>query len=56
VDTLPIVAAIASPEGKTGTSDTPVRIADLGVTAAALFGLELRSAAAGKDLSPDLKG
>lgn len=56
VDTLPIVAAIASPEGKTGTSDTPVRIADLGVTAAALFGLELRSAAVGKDLRPDLKG
>jgi predicted AlkP superfamily pyrophosphatase or phosphodiesterase len=55
VDTLPIVAAISLPKGKTGTSAKPLRIADLGVTAASLFGLRLESAAMGKDLSPDLK-
>ncbi len=56
VDTLPIVAAISIPEGMTGISDTPVRIADLGVTAASLFGLTLNSTTVGKDLSPDLIG
>jgi len=55
VDTLPIVAAISLPEGRTGTSTKPVRIADLGVTAASLFGLKLASTTVGKDLSADLK-
>jgi hypothetical protein len=55
VDTLPIVAAISLPRGKTGTSLKPVRIADLGVTAASLFGLRLTSTTVGKDLSSDLK-
>jgi hypothetical protein len=54
VDTLPIVAAVSVPGGKTGTHDRPVRIADLGVTAASLFGLELKSTTIGKDLSKDL--
>ena len=48
-------SAISRPRGRTGTSAKPVRIADLGVTAASLFGIELKSAEAGKDLSPDLK-
>lgn len=55
VDTLPIVAAISMPGGKKGVSHTPVRIADLGVTAASLFGLTLKSTTVGKDLSQDLK-
>jgi predicted AlkP superfamily pyrophosphatase or phosphodiesterase len=54
VDTLPIVAAISIPGGKTGTNGRPIRIADLGVTAAALFGLKLKSTTIGKDLSKDL--
>lgn len=54
VDTQPIVAAISVPKGRVGTSDRPVRIADLGVTAASLFGLELRSTTVGKDLSGDV--
>lgn len=54
VDTLPIVAAISIPGGKTGAHDRPIRIADLGVTAAALSGLELKSTTAGIDLSKDL--
>jgi hypothetical protein len=54
VDTLPIVAAISIPGGKTGAHDRPIRIADLGVTAAALSGLELKSTTIGKDLSKDL--
>jgi hypothetical protein len=54
VDTLPIVAAISIPGGKTGTHDRPVRIADLGVTAAALLGLEIHSTTIGIDLSKDL--
>lgn len=55
VDTLPIVAAISMPGGKTGVIETPIRIADLGVTAASLFGLELRSTTIGKDLSKDFR-
>ncbi len=55
VDTLPIVAAISTPGGKTGESSTPIRIADLGVTAASLFGLKLGSTTVGADLSSDLK-
>jgi hypothetical protein len=55
VDTLPIVAAVSIPGGKTGESSTPIRIADLGVTAASIFGLKLTSTTVGKDLSPDLK-
>lgn len=54
VDTLPIVAAISIPGGKTGAHDRPIRIADLGVTAAALSGLELKSTTIGMDLSKDL--
>jgi predicted AlkP superfamily pyrophosphatase or phosphodiesterase len=54
VDTLPIVAAISMPGGKTGIHDRPIRIADLGVTAASLFGLELKSTTIGMDLSKDL--
>ena len=54
VDTLPIVAAISVPGGKTGIQDRPILIADLGVTAASLFGLELKSTTIGKDLSRDL--
>lgn len=51
VDTLPIVAAISIPGGKTGINDMPIRIADLGITAASLFGLKLKSTTIGKDLS-----
>ncbi len=54
VDTLPIVAAISIPGGKTGIHERPIRIADLGVTATALSGLELKSSTIGKDLSNDL--
>lgn len=56
VDTLPIVAAVSMPGGRTGISDRPVRIADLGITAASLFGLTLSSTTVGSDLSPDLTG
>ena len=54
VDTLPIVAAISIPGGRTGISEKPLRIADLAVTAASLSGLELKSTTVGKDLSKDL--
>jgi hypothetical protein len=54
VDTLPIVAAISAPQGKTGVQNRPIRIADLGVTAASLFGLELNSTTIGADLSRDI--
>ena len=54
VDTLPIVAAIAVPGGKQGVHSTPIRIGDLGATAASLMGLELRSTVIGQDLSRDL--
>jgi hypothetical protein len=54
VDTLPIVAAVSVPGGKTGVNDRPIRIADLAVTAASQFGLELRSTFIGKDLSGEL--
>ena len=54
VDTLPIVAAISIPGGKTGIHDRPIRIADLGITAAALSGLKLKSTTIGSDLSKDL--
>lgn len=54
VDTLPIVAAISIPDGKTGVHDKQIRIADLAVTAATLFGLELKSTTIGEDLSKDL--
>ncbi|PKN36457.1 MAG: hypothetical protein CVU52_08780 [Deltaproteobacteria bacterium HGW-Deltaproteobacteria-10] len=55
VDTLPIVAAISVPGRKKGISNKPVRIADLGVTAAALLGLKLNSNTIGKDLSKDVR-
>lgn len=54
VDTLPIVAAIAVPGGKQGIHPRPIRIGDLGATAAALMELELRSTVIGQDLSRDL--
>ena len=54
VDTLPIVAAISVPGGNRGVQKRPITIADLGVTAASLFGLELNSTTVGKDLSIDL--
>lgn len=54
VDTLPIVAAVRVPNGKTGVCEEPLRIADLGVTAAALFDLELQSSTVGKNLSKDI--
>jgi len=54
VDTLPIVAAIAVPWGTRGVNRRPIRISDLGVTAAALMGLKLQSKVIGVDLSRDL--
>lgn len=54
VDTLPIVAAISVPGGRTGVQEKPIRIADLGVTAASLFGLALKSTTVGTDLSSDI--
>ena len=54
VDTLPIVAAISVPGGTTGIRQEPIRIADLGVTAASLFGLSLWSTTVGRDLSRDV--
>jgi hypothetical protein len=54
IDTMPIVAAISVPDGKSGTSNRQMRIGDLGVTAASLFGLTLQSTTVGKDLSGDL--
>jgi predicted acyltransferase len=54
VDTLPIVAAIAMPGAKPGVQTKPIRIGDLGATAASLMGLELRSTVIGQDLSRDL--
>jgi hypothetical protein len=55
VDTLPIVAAVSIPGGGHGINPRPIRIADLGVTAAALNGLNLRSTTIGSDLSKDLR-
>jgi len=40
--------------GKQGVHSTPIRIGDLGATAASLMGLELRSTVIGQDLSRDL--
>jgi len=54
VETLPIVAAIAVPGGKQGVNSRPIRIGDLGATAASLMGLKLRSTVVGQDLSGDL--
>jgi hypothetical protein len=54
VDTLPILAAIAVPGGKRGVDPKPIRIGDLGATAASLMGLKLRSTMIGQDLSGDL--
>lgn len=54
VDTLPIVAAVSVPGGTTGIRQEQIRIADLGVTAASLFGLKLQSTTIGRDLSRDL--
>ena len=54
VDTLPIVAAVSVPGGTTGICEEQIRIADLGVTAASLFGLKLQSTTIGRDLSRDV--
>jgi hypothetical protein len=54
VDTLPIVAAILRPGGTGRVVGRAVRIADLAVTAAARFGLTLRSTTIGRDLTGDL--
>jgi hypothetical protein len=54
IDTLPIVAAVSVPGGSSGISNRPLRIGDLGVTAASLFGLKLQSTTVGKDVSVDL--
>jgi predicted AlkP superfamily pyrophosphatase or phosphodiesterase len=54
IDTLPIVAAISVPNGKTGISQKAIRIGDLGVTAASLFDLTLNSTTIGSDLSKNL--
>jgi predicted AlkP superfamily pyrophosphatase or phosphodiesterase len=55
VDTLPILAAISVPRGKAGVSARDVRIGDLAVTAASVFGLTLQSTTIGKDLSRDVR-
>ena len=55
VDTLPIVAAVSIPGGGHGINPRPIRIADLGVTAATLNGLNLRSTTVGFDLSMNLR-
>lgn len=54
VDTQPILAAVRAPGGKTGVNDRDVRISDLAVSAASIFGLELRSTTVGRDLSSDI--
>jgi len=54
VDTLPIVAAISMPGGRTGIQKRPIHIADLGATAASIFGLKLNSTTIGKDLTNDV--
>jgi hypothetical protein len=54
VDTLPIVAAIAVPGGRQGVHPRPIRIGDLGATAASLMELELLSTVIGEDLTCDL--
>lgn len=54
VDTLPIMAAISLPRGRAGVNSREIRISDLGITAASLFGLKLQSATVGRDLSADL--
>ncbi len=54
IDTLAITAAIARPGLAPRVFDREIRIADLAVTAAAWFGLELRSSTVGQDLRGDL--
>jgi len=56
MDTLPILAAVSVPGGRTGEQSGEIKIGDLGVTAAARFGLELRSTTVGRDLCADLCG
>jgi len=54
-DTLSILAAIWDSDLKRGNIlDRSITIADLGVTAASRFGLELKSTTVGKDLSEDI--
>ena len=54
LDTLPILAALSVPGGRRGEQPGEIKIGDLGVTAAARFGLELRSTTVGRDLCADL--
>ena len=54
IDTLPIVAAISVPGRRTGIKESAIRISELGVTAASLFGLKINSTTIGADLSKDL--
>ncbi len=54
MDTQPILGAVRAPGGKTGVNDRDVRISDLAVSAASIFGLELRSTTVGRDLSSDI--
>ncbi len=55
VDTLPIIAAIHAPGARPARPDRPIRIADLAVTAAGAFGLQLQSTTLGVDLAEDLR-
>jgi len=50
VDTADMVLGITSPSLPPGVVDKPVRIADVAVTVAGLFGLELQSTTIGTDL------
>ncbi len=54
LDTLPILAAVSAPGGRTGEQPGEITIGDLGVTAAERFGLELRSTTVGRSLCADL--
>jgi len=53
LDTLPILVAVSTPGGRAGEQPGAMAIGDLGVSAAARFGLELRSTTVGRDLSGD---
>jgi predicted AlkP superfamily pyrophosphatase or phosphodiesterase len=54
IDTQDIMMAIANPGGSGKVVRREARIADLAVTAASLFGLELRSTTVGQNLAADL--
>jgi len=50
IDTQPIIAALHLPGGDAGVRADPIRIGDLGATAANLFDLQLRSTVIGRNL------